>query len=65
MQLELSYYTLDQACQKLQLSKNTVNKAIKSGQIPKAKFSGKTLIPAWFFRQAEGNGIYEVNLKEE
>ena len=52
-ELTLSYYTIEQASKKLQLSRNSVTKAIKSGQIPKAEFSGKILIPAWFFRQAE------------
>lgn len=64
MELELSYYTIEQACQKLQLSRNSILKAIKLGQIPKAEFSEKILIPAWFFRQAEGRGIYEADLKE-
>lgn len=65
MELELSYYTIEQACQKLQLSRNSILKAIKSGRIPRADFSEKILIPAWFFRQAEGSGIYEVESKEE
>lgn len=46
------YYTLRQASQMLQLSEHTIQRKIKAGLIPKAVFSGKILIPAWFFKQA-------------
>ncbi len=48
---EIAYYTLGQACKTLQVSESTIRRGIKKGEIPKAKFCGKILIPAWFIKQ--------------
>lgn len=47
----IAYYTLSQATKILQVSESTIRRRIKSGEIPKAKWCGKTLIPAWFINQ--------------
>lgn len=54
--MEQAYYTLEQAKQMLQVSESTIRRAMKRGEIPRAKFSGKILIPAWFFKQALEGG---------
>ena len=46
-----AYYTLKQATQLLQLSERSIQRKIKAGLIPKAIFSGKILIPAWWFEK--------------
>lgn len=48
---EVAYYTLEQASKILQISESTIRRRINSGEIPKARFSGKILIPAWFIKQ--------------
>lgn len=48
---EKAYYTLSQASEVLQISESTIRRRINSGEIPKARFSGKVLIPAWFIKQ--------------
>lgn len=54
---EVAYYTLQQATKILQVSEATIRRGIKNGDIPRAKFCGKVLIPAWFiedgFRRKE------------
>lgn len=52
--MKLSYYTLKQACEKLQLSEKTIRVGIKEGKIPRAEFTKKILIPASFFKDADG-----------
>nr|WP_308743250.1 helix-turn-helix domain-containing protein [uncultured Anaerocolumna sp.] len=60
--MEQAYYTLEQSKQILQVSESTIRRGIKNGTIPRAKFSGKILIPAWFFKQAlEGQAIKPVS----
>ena len=46
-----AYYTLQQATKILQISESTIRKGMKNGEIPRAKFCGKVLIPAWFINQ--------------
>ena len=53
--MEIAYYTLDQAMEILQVSESTLRRAIKKGDIPRAKFCGKVLIPAWFINQGLKN----------
>ena len=53
---EIAYYTLEQATKILQLSESTLRRGIKRGEIPKAKFCGKILIPAWFFKEGFEKG---------
>lgn len=48
---ELAYYTLEQASKILQISESTIRRGMKKGDIPRAKFCGKVLIPAWFIKQ--------------
>ena len=48
---DVSYYTLGQASKVLQISEATIRRAMKKGDIPRAKFCGKVLIPAWFINQ--------------
>ena len=50
--MEQAYYTLSQASEMMQVSQATIGRAIKRGEIPKAHFCGKILIPAWFFKKA-------------
>lgn len=52
---DIAYYTLDQAAKILQLSEGTIRRHMKNGNIPRAKFCGKVLIPAWFIRQGYEN----------
>lgn len=52
----VAYYTIDQASKILQLSESTIRRAIKKGDIPRAKFCGKILIPAWFIDQGFEKG---------
>lgn len=47
----IAYYTLQQATKILQVSESTIRRGIKKGDIPRAKFCGKVLIPAWFINQ--------------
>ena len=53
---DIAYYTLTQATKILQLSESTIRRGIKNGDIPKAKFCGKILIPAWFINQGFRKG---------
>ncbi|MDF2858672.1 MAG: Helix-turn-helix domain [Neobacillus sp.] len=46
--MEQAYYTLKQAREILCVSEATIRRRIKSGEIPRASFSGRILIPAWF-----------------
>lgn len=48
---EIAYYTLEQASKILQISDATIRRRIKTGEIPRARFCGKILIPAWFIKQ--------------
>ena len=48
---EIAYYTLEQASKILQISEATIRRGMKKGDIPRAKFCGKVLIPAWFIKQ--------------
>ena len=48
---KVAYYTLDQAAEILQLSESTLRRGMKKGEIPRAKFCGKVLIPAWFINK--------------
>ncbi|MGF7145335.1 excisionase family DNA binding protein [Anaerotaenia torta] len=48
---ENAYYTLEQATKILQVSEATIRRGIKKGLIPRAKFCGKVLIPAWFIKE--------------
>ena len=48
--MEQAYYTLEQAKELLQISESTIRRGIKSGEIPRVKFCGKILIPAWFYK---------------
>jgi hypothetical protein len=60
--MEQAYYTLEQAKYMLQVSESTIRRGMKSGVIPRAKFSGKILIPAWFFKQAlDGGAIKQAS----
>jgi len=59
MELEIAYYTIEQASKILQLSPASIYRGIKKGQIPKAKFCGKVLIPAWFIKQGFEKESYE------
>lgn len=52
----VAYYTLEQATKILQVSEATIRRGIKKGEIPKAKFCGKILIPAWFIKQGFEKG---------
>lgn len=64
MEFELAFYTLDQAAEILQLSKATLYRRIKEGVIPRAKISGKILIPASFIKRISDpvhNDIKEEN----
>lgn len=54
--MEQAYYTIGQASQMLQIAESTIYKKLKDGSIPRAKFCGKVLIPAYFFKQG-----YEEN----
>jgi excisionase family DNA binding protein len=54
---EVAYYTIDQAVKILQISESTLRRAIKRGEIPKAKFCGKILIPAWFIKEGLEKGV--------
>lgn len=56
MEREKAYYTLGQASEVLQISESTIRRRINSGEIPKAKFCGKILIPAWFIKQGFEKG---------
>lgn len=47
----IAYYTLAQASKILQISEATIRRGMKRGDIPRAKFCGKVLIPAWFIQQ--------------
>lgn len=47
----VAYYTLEQATKILQVSESTIRRGMKAGSIPRAKFCGKVLIPAWFIKQ--------------
>jgi excisionase family DNA binding protein len=59
---DVAYYTLSQASKLLQISERTIQRKIKAGLIPKANFSGKVLIPAWFFKQGlEQESLHTVN----
>jgi excisionase family DNA binding protein len=60
---DCAYYTLDQAVKILQVSEATIRRGIKKGEIPKAKFCGKVLIPAWFIKQGfeKGERIERIN----
>ena len=49
--MEYAYYTLRQTSKLLQLSERTIQRKIKAGLIPKAIFSGKVLIPAWWIKK--------------
>ncbi|MDF2907148.1 MAG: Helix-turn-helix domain [Herbinix sp.] len=53
---EIAYYTLEQAVKILQVSESTLRRGIKRGEIPRAKFCGKVLIPAWFIEQGFKEG---------
>lgn len=53
---DIAYYTLQQATKILQVSESTIRRGIKKGEIPRAKFCGKVLIPAWFIRQGFEKG---------
>lgn len=48
---DVAYYTLSQASKILQISESTIRRCMKRGEIPRAKFCGKVLIPAWFISQ--------------
>ena len=48
---DVAYYTIDQATKILQISESTIRRGMKNGDIPRAKFCGKVLIPAWFIKQ--------------
>jgi excisionase family DNA binding protein len=48
---DVAYYTIDQAVKILQISESTIRRGMKNGRIPRAKFCGKVLIPAWFIKQ--------------
>lgn len=52
----VAYYTIEQATKILQVSESTIRRGIKKGEIPRAKFCGKVLIPAWFIRQGFEKG---------
>lgn len=60
---ELAYYTIEQASKILQLSQSSIYRGIKKGVIPRAKFCGKVLIPAWFIRQGFERGSDSNNSK--
>lgn len=51
--MEQVYFTLKQATKLLQVSESTIRRGIKKGDIPKARFCGKVLIPSWFFKEAQ------------
>lgn len=53
---EVAYYTLEQASKILQISESTIRRGMKKGDIPRAKFCGKVLIPAWFIKQGFEKG---------
>ncbi len=53
--MEIAYYTLDQAAEMWQVCESTLRRGIKRGDIPRAKFCGKVLIPAWFINQGLKN----------
>jgi excisionase family DNA binding protein len=55
---EVAYYTIAQASKILQLSQTSIYRGIKKGEIPRAKFCGKVLIPAWFIKQGYENDAY-------
>jgi excisionase family DNA binding protein len=48
---DVAYYTIAQATKILQISESTIRRGMKNGDIPRAKFCGKVLIPAWFVKQ--------------
>ena len=48
---EIAYYTLEQASKILQIFEATIRRGMKKEDIPRAKFCGKVLIPAWFIKQ--------------
>jgi len=54
--MEQAYYTLSQSTQLLGVSESTIRRGIHKGLIPKAKFCGKILIPAWFFEKGFKEG---------
>lgn len=53
---DVAYYTLGQAAKILQISEATIRRGMKKGEIPRAKFCGKILIPAWFIKQGFEKG---------
>lgn len=57
--MDYAYYTLKQVSGLLQLSERTIQRKIKAGLIPKATFSGKILIPAWWIEK--GGQLQEVS----
>ena len=52
----VAYYTIEQATKILQLSQSSIYRGIKKGEIPRAKFCGKILIPAWFIKEGFEKG---------
>lgn len=52
----VAYYTIAEATKILQLSESTIRRGMKKGEIPRSKFCGKVLIPAWFIKQGFEKG---------
>jgi len=40
-------YTLDQAAEKMNCSRSTINRCIKNGELESFKFAGRRLVPHW------------------
>lgn len=57
-QLNRQYYTKKEACEYLRISASTLDRRIREGIIPKASFSGWTLIPAWFVEQGSKEPVH-------
>lgn len=49
--MEQAYYTVKQAIPILQMSEQSIQRKVKQGLIPRAEWSGKILIPAWWIEK--------------
>lgn len=50
--MEQIVYTVPQVAEMFQVSICTIQRRIKDGTIPREKWCGKTLIPAWWIEKA-------------
>lgn len=50
-QHKIQYYTLNQVCKMFQISESTARRMLRDGTMPRFKYCGKVLVPAWFVEQ--------------